>query len=154
MIHLPDPAATEALGADMARALVRSDHGLAVALNGELGAGKTALVRVVLGALGHADAVISPSYTLIEPYAVAGRSFHHMDLYRLADPEELEFLGIREIDVHRDWLFVEWAERGAGYLPPMDVSITLEYAEAGRIAHIQARTAHGSDFLSALQNTR
>jgi len=154
MIELPGPAATDALGRRIATALEHTGNGLVVALAGELGAGKTALARAVLGALGHVGAVVSPSYTLVEPYSVAGRVFHHLDLYRLADPEELEYLGVREIDTRRDWLFVEWPDRGAGFLPPLDLTIALQYADEGRMAHISAQTHQGSAFLSALQNAR
>lgn len=152
MIDLPDPAATDRFGARLGAALTQSEGGMAIALSGELGAGKTALARAVLRALGHTGAVASPSYTLVEPYAVAGRMFHHLDLYRLGDPEELEFLGIREIDPARDWLCVEWAECGAGFLPPMDATIDLQYHDRGRRAHVSAHSAAGDRLLAALLN--
>ncbi|WP_123589627.1 tRNA (adenosine(37)-N6)-threonylcarbamoyltransferase complex ATPase subunit type 1 TsaE [Salinisphaera orenii] len=152
MIDLPDPDATATLGARIGAVLARSEGGMAIALSGELGAGKTALARAVLRALGHTGAVASPSYTLVEPYAVAGRMFHHLDLYRLGDPEELEFLGIREIDPARDWLCVEWADRGAGFLPSMDATIELQYHEPGRRARVSAHSAAGERLLAALEN--
>lgn len=151
MIALPDAAATDAFGARLAAVLRAWPDGLGVALRGELGAGKTALARAVLRALGHTGAVVSPSYTLVEPYALAGRTLYHLDLYRLADPEELEFIGVRDIDAERDWLFVEWAGRGEGFLPPLDVVITLEYADTGRRAQIEACTARGERFVAAFE---
>lgn len=152
MIALADTAATEALGRRIAAALQAVDAGLGIALEGELGAGKTTLVRAVLKALGVAGPVVSPSYTLVEPYALAARTVYHLDLYRLADPEELEFLGVREIDRARDWLFVEWAAHGTGFLPDMDVAVLLEYAGSARCAQIRPRTTVGRTFCARLEN--
>lgn len=149
-IDLPDAEATDSLGRRLGRALYTWEHGLVVALAGELGAGKTALTRAVLGELGEPGAVVSPSYTLVEPYAVAGRTFYHVDLYRLADPAELDFLGIRDIDPERDWLFVEWAENGGDELPPVDLRITLSYQGTGRIATLAPATERGAAFLERM----
>jgi len=144
MIDLPDEAATHALGRDIARTLQAFDAGLVVSLAGELGAGKTALTRATLRALGVTGPVVSPSYTLLEPYELAGdRHFLHMDLYRLADAEELEFIGIRDINPHQDWVFIEWAEQGEGFLPAIDVDIRLHYNGSGRRADIAARSCAG-----------
>ncbi|GAB3679237.1 tRNA (adenosine(37)-N6)-threonylcarbamoyltransferase complex ATPase subunit type 1 TsaE [Salinisphaera aquimarina] len=153
VMRLVDAAATDALGAMVARALIGHDGGLVVSLVGELGAGKTALARATLRGLGHQGAVVSPSYTLVEPYPIGGRTFHHLDLYRLGDPEELEFLGVRDIDTAHDWLFVEWAERGAGFLPPVDMVIELTYAKTGRDAQIRPLTGLGARFFEGLKNT-
>ncbi|MES1945847.1 hypothetical protein C84B14_00820 [Salinisphaera sp. C84B14] len=150
MIRLADPQATDALGAQLAEALRGLEQGLVVSLTGELGAGKTALTRATLRGLGHAGRVVSPSYTLVEPYALDTRTLFHMDLYRLADPEELEFLGIREVNTARDWIFVEWAERGVGFLPPVDIDIGLEYDGNARCAHFQAYTETGAGLLARL----
>ncbi|MES1926761.1 tRNA (adenosine(37)-N6)-threonylcarbamoyltransferase complex ATPase subunit type 1 TsaE [Salinisphaera sp. T31B1] len=151
MIELADPAATDTLGRRLAATLAQWPEGLVISLVGEVGAGKTALTRAALVALGHTGHVVSPSYTLVEPYRVAQRQIYHLDLYRLADPEELEFLGIREIDAAVDWLFVEWADHGRGFLPPIDLSVQLEYAGHARRAHIQGLTARGQQFADALQ---
>lgn len=150
VLALADPAATDAFGARLAHALHTFDGGLVVALAGELGAGKTALTRAVLRALGHAGTVASPSYTLVEAYPLSVRTFYHLDLYRLADPAELEFLGVREIDTARDWLFVEWAERGRGFLPELDVNLSLTYAATGRSARLKAHSGRGRAFLAVL----
>ncbi len=96
--------------------------------------------------------VVSPSYTLIEPYELPGRRLHHLDLYRLADPEELEFLGIRDICLDSDLVLVEWADRGAGFLPAPDLAITLEYLGSGRSAHLEACSATGRRLLAKLHD--
>ena len=134
---LADPAATEALGAQLAALLPPT---AIVYLRGPLGAGKTCLVRGLLRALGHQGIVRSPTYTLVEPYEVAGLRLLHLDLYRLADPEELEFLGLRDWLGDPHVLLVEWPERGAGVLPPADLDLRLGPADTGRQA---ALTGHG-----------
>ena len=150
MIRLADADATDTLGLRLAEALRWLDSGLVVSLAGELGAGKTALTRATLRGLGHTGRVVSPSYTLVEPYPLASRTLFHLDLYRLGDPEELEFLGIREVNTARDWIFVEWAERGVGFLPPVDIDIGLEYDGNARCAHFQAYTETGAGLLARL----
>lgn len=87
-------------------------------LDGELGVGKTTLVRGFLRGMGYPDRVKSPTYTLIEPYAVGATNVYHLDLYRVGDPDELEFLGIRDLVAEESTLLVEWPERGEGMLPP------------------------------------
>ncbi len=149
-IHLADERATRRLGARLARGLDALDRGLVIALEGELGAGKTALARAVITTLGHSGAVVSPSYTLIEPYEVAGRRLHHLDLYRLSDPEELEYIGLREVDTERDWVLIEWAENGRGFLPAIDLTIALTYAGRARNARLIANTATGKALVGAL----
>ena len=154
MIELPDEAETQRFGQDIANALTVFDQGLVVSLAGELGAGKTALTRAVLRALGVGGTVVSPSYTLIEPYVLDARRLLHMDLYRLADPEELEFIGIRDIDPETDWLFVEWASRGAGFLPPIDVEIELAYHGTGRSARLSPSTSAGDQWARLIEQSR
>jgi tRNA threonylcarbamoyladenosine biosynthesis protein TsaE len=128
---VPDEAAMLALGQQVARALADS-NGCMIHLHGELGAGKTTLVRCILQTLGVTGRVKSPTYTLVEPYELGDKTAYHLDLYRLADPEELEFLGIRDYMVPNTILFVEWPERGEGVLPPADVHIRINYEGAGR----------------------
>lgn len=149
-IALAGPADTSALGQRLAGVLAADDDGLVVTLAGELGAGKTALVRATLEALGAAGPVVSPSYTLVETYPLGERVAHHLDLYRLGDPEELEFLGIRDIDAVSDLVFVEWAERGRGFLPPVDLAIEMAYDGSARQATLVARTPRGHRLLHAL----
>lgn len=147
-VELPDAAATEALGARLAGACA---GGLVVYLHGELGSGKTTLVRGLLHALGHAGRVRSPTYTLVEPYELGARSVYHFDLYRLADPEELEFMGIRDFLDPAALLLVEWPEKGAGWLPPAELDLSLAYADGGgRSARLAAAGARGEAVLARL----
>lgn len=143
MMHLADADATQAFGARLAYALKTLDRGLVIALEGELGAGKTALARATINALGHTGIVVSPTYTLLESYAVAGRRLHHLDLYRLVDPEELKFIGLRELDVARDWFMIEWPQQGVGHLPTIDVTLSLDYAGSARSARLLTQTRAG-----------
>jgi len=103
-----------------------------VFLHGDLGAGKTTFVRGFLRGLGFHGAVRSPTYTLVEPYPLEGITVYHLDLYRLGDPEELEYLGLREMLGGGALLFVEWPERGGGWLPQADVLIEISHRERGR----------------------
>lgn len=139
--------AMSALGAELAAACA---PGLLIGLEGALGTGKTTLVRGFLAALGHAGAVRSPTYTLVEPYEPGVRRVYHLDLYRLEGPEELEFLGIRDVLDGEATCLVEWPERGAGVLPPADLTVRLSYAPNGRRAVLQAGTAAGQAALAAL----
>lgn len=151
---LADTAATEALGAAIARALAACG-GASFWLEGDLGAGKTTLVRGLLRALGHAGSVKSPTYTLVEPYDVPTGRLYHLDLYRLADPEELEFLGVRELGkelAEGATVVVEWPARGRGFLPPPDLCIGLSPQGDGRVARLEARSARGNDLLAFLEN--
>jgi tRNA threonylcarbamoyladenosine biosynthesis protein TsaE len=116
-------------------------------LEGDLGAGKTTLTRGFLRGLGHRGAVKSPTYTLIEPYEIAGRQVYHLDLYRVADPAELEYLGLREMLSGDAVLLVEWPERGAGWLPPPDLRIQIRYQGQGREVAMSAATARGQRVL-------
>ncbi|WP_018865283.1 tRNA (adenosine(37)-N6)-threonylcarbamoyltransferase complex ATPase subunit type 1 TsaE [Thioalkalivibrio sp. ARh3] len=137
-IRLPDAAATERAGAVLA-----GMEGLRIVyLEGDLGAGKTTWARGLLQALGHAGNVRSPTYTLVEPYELQGRSVLHFDLYRLADPEELEYLGVREAFGEQALWLVEWPERGAGWLPEPDLRVRLEPCEPdGRMLYVSGPAA-------------
>ena len=144
-LQLVDETATEGLGAALGRAC---HFGCQIHLHGQLGAGKTTLVRGFLRALGHAGAVRSPTYTLIEPYDL-GRPVYHLDLYRLSDPEELEYLGLRDLQQEQPILLVEWPDRGAGALPAPDLVIELAYAGRSREARLVAHTEQGRALLAA-----
>ena len=148
-LALPDAAATEALGRRLAAALAR-EGGLVVYLSGELGAGKSTLVRGLLRGLGHRGPVRSPTYTLVEPYeALARGPAYHFDLYRLGDPEELEFIGIRDfLEEGPTLLLIEWPERGAGWLPPADVAVQLAHAATARRATLFALSPRGAELLA------
>ena len=119
-------------------------------LQGDLGAGKTTLVRSLLRGLGYAGRVKSPTYTLLEPYELDDRMVYHLDLYRLTAPEELEWLGIRDLLTDNDLLLVEWPERGQGVLPEPDLDIVIDYAGEGRRVSARAATLSGEQMLASL----
>lgn len=117
-----------ALGSALGGTLPRGGTGtLVVGFEGELGAGKTTLVQGVLNALGVTGVIRSPTYTLIEAYEAAGRRLYHLDLYRLAGADEVEALGLRDLLEDTAVLLIEWPARGAGFLPPADLEISIEY---------------------------
>ncbi|MCP5159086.1 MAG: tRNA (adenosine(37)-N6)-threonylcarbamoyltransferase complex ATPase subunit type 1 TsaE [Gammaproteobacteria bacterium] len=141
---LASETATEALGARLAAALT---PGCILYLSGDLGAGKTTLVRGLLHALGHHGTVKSPTYTLVESYQTEQWRLFHWDLYRLADPEELEFLGMRDQLDGQAVLLIEWPERGRGELPAADLEITLSYAGESRACQLVAVSTIGQPIL-------
>ncbi len=145
---LADEEATLAFGARLAQAMNR---GLIVYLHGELGVGKTTLVRGLLQALGLNGPVKSPTYTLVEPYRCAGLQAYHLDLYRLTDPEELDYIGVRDFFAEDALCLVEWPERGTGFLPEADIVVRLEYSPAGRRVHLVASSARGEAALSGFR---
>lgn len=143
---LANAEATEALGAQLAQAITPG----IIYLNGDLGAGKTTLARGFMRGLGHTGKVRSPTYTLVEPYELETCRVYHMDLYRLADAEELEWLGLRDMLAEAALLLVEWPERGSGFLPSADLTIDLEYTGDGREARLLAVTPVGQHWLDSM----
>jgi len=142
--YLQDQAATEAFGGQLAAAC---KGGLLVFLHGHLGAGKTTLVRGFLRASGHSGPVKSPTYALIEPYITAYGNLYHLDLYRLADAEELEWIGIRDLFEDESICLVEWPERGAGILPEADLHVYLQTEGSGREIRVEAASPRGEQLL-------
>ena len=145
-MFLEDADATEALGGRLARSLPAR---AVVYLHGDLGAGKSTLARALLRALGVTGAIRSPTYTLVEPYALAaGGQALHLDLYRIGNPGELEFLGLDPTEA-RLWL-VEWPERGVGALPAADLEVRLAVEGEGRRCLLRAHSDTGRAWLRAL----
>lgn len=134
--YLADEAATLVFGERLAARLPPS--GL-VFLHGDLGAGKTTLVRGILRGLGHTGSVKSPTYTLLEPYELISCMVYHFDFYRIADSEELDFIGIDELVDAEALKLVEWPERAAGRLPDADVVVRMHVEGEGRRIEIETR---------------
>ncbi len=139
-INLPDEAATTSFAAQLARSL---RPGLVIYLRGDLGAGKTTLVRGLLHALGYAGRVKSPTYTLIEQYDVAGLNLRHFDLYRFRDAEEWESAGFRDEFNGCNICMVEWPEQAEGLLPDADLEIVFTILPDGRTLDLYAHTDTG-----------
>lgn len=147
--ELKDEAATLQLAAKIAKFVC---GGQTLFLQGSLGAGKTTFSRGVLQALGHNGNVKSPTYTLVEPYELAGLAIYHFDLYRLSDAEELEFMGIRDYFRANSLCLIEWPERGKGCLPEPDLDIHLFYSDQQRRVEIRAATPAGKTIINALND--
>jgi len=140
---------TEAVGAELARGRpARRDALTVVYLTGDLGAGKTTLARGFLHALGVAGIVHSPSYNLMDVYDTTSGPVVHLDLYRMRDPSELEPLGLRDEARPGVLWLVEWPQRGAGWLPPADVVITLAVHADSHSITAESRSDYGQTWLS------
>lgn len=146
-VFLPDEDATVNVGRQLSAVL--QGKGL-VTLRGNLGGGKTTLCRGIIQAMGHKGAVKSPTYTLVEPYELGDKRVMHYDLYRLADPEELPFLGIRDYLDSETLTLIEWPERAGALLPDPDLTLNLEVQDGGRLLRCEPGTPRGSELLSKL----
>ena len=159
--HCPDEASTIKLGTALAQAMVRCDlPGLLVTLRGDLGAGKTTLVRAILRGLGVTGRIKSPSYALVEPYAIDRKSLelkgtlqtnaYHIDLYRFSCPNEWDDTGLRELLDGRSLCLVEWPERAPALLPQADLDIALNPGPQGREIDLQSGSSAGAAMLHQL----
>jgi tRNA threonylcarbamoyladenosine biosynthesis protein TsaE len=147
-INLPDAEATAALGRALAAGVA---PGRVLHLRGDLGAGKTTLVRGLLRALGYSGRVKSPTYTLVEPYSLSSLHFYHFDFYRFKDRSEWLSSGFREYFNPHAFCVVEWPEKAEGLLGPADVEVWLQIAGEGRKASLEARSDAGRSWLSSLR---
>lgn len=149
-LSLKDELDTEKLGRILAGLVSESGQGLVVFLEGDLGMGKTTLSRGIMRGLGHEGAVKSPTYTIVEPYEHLNPPAYHFDLYRLGDPEELEYMGIRDYFQGQNLCVIEWPGRGLGILPEPDLLVSLGKSGEGRTAQVSAPTTHGSSLLARI----
>ncbi len=147
--QLADETATVAMGEKLAQAIT---NGAVIYLHGDLGAGKTTLTRGVVRQFGHSGKVKSPTYTLVEPYELTNTNIYHFDLYRLADPEELEFMGIRDYFNDSAICLIEWPEKGAGLLASADLEITMEYVDLERKITVISTSDKGAKIINNLIN--
>ncbi len=136
-IYLNDTEATEQFGAILYKLLPEK---CVIFLQGDLGAGKTTLVRGFLRAAGYNGTVKSPTYNIVEEYTIAQQAVFHFDLYRLSSPEELEWIGINDYFAQQSICFIEWPDLGSGFLPKPDIIIALTQQEQGRALLITDNT--------------
>ena len=146
-LHLADEEAMVAFGGQLAN--ITQGHGL-IFLEGDLGAGKTTLSRGIIRGLGHTGAVKSPTFTLVEPYEIGDIRAFHFDLYRLVDPEELEYMGIRDYFDEDALCLIEWPQQGAGFLPKPDLTITIRPHNTGRLLKLTPQGSRGESWCAAL----
>ncbi|WOH36693.1 tRNA (adenosine(37)-N6)-threonylcarbamoyltransferase complex ATPase subunit type 1 TsaE [Thalassotalea fonticola] len=150
-LALADEQATVAMGKQLADITKQLNlDNLLVFLNGDLGAGKTTLTRGFVQGMGHNGNVKSPTYTLVEPYELSPWHVYHFDLYRLSDPEELEYMGIRDYFAQKSCSFIEWPEKGSGILPQEDLIINLQYNDTQRIITLLAVTSRGEQIINLI----
>ena len=138
---------TEAFAASIAKAVTAP---CSIALQGDLGAGKTTFARGFLQALGHKGNVKSPTYTILEPYQIGDITVNHFDLYRLADPEELELIGAHEMFAEDTINLIEWPEQGKGWLPEMDLWLKIEHLENGRRFCLSTNSSRAESMLNSV----
>ena len=151
--YLENEDETLRLARCFAEAFKQSGLGFArIHLSGDLGAGKTTFSRGFIQSFGHQGNVKSPTYTLIEPYHLPEITIHHLDLYRLGEPEELEYLGIDDICQDQGICLIEWPERGAGLLPEPTLSLELKHLEHGRALLARAHNAQVEGWLEQTQS--
>ncbi len=142
------------LGVELAASIANGGvfSGAVIFLEGDLGMGKTTLSRGVLNGFGYQGAVKSPTYTLVEPYEFEQLTIYHFDLYRLGDPEELEYMGIRDYFDTNDLCLVEWAEKGAMFLPKPDLVVRIGLIDGGRVVRIAGQSEQGHKITARLSD--
>lgn len=153
--YIPDEVTMCRFGAKLIQIMSQIDapKGIVIYLNGALGAGKTTLSRGIIQGLGYKGKVKSPTYTLVEEYHLMDRAIYHFDLYRLSDPEELEFMGIRDYFNAKSICLIEWSEKGQGMLALPDLIINIDYADEARNLMLRAETPQGKIIIQQLTAT-
>jgi len=146
--YLPDPAATDEFAAQLSAVLPADVAGWIMLLEGELGAGKSTFARALIHAMGHEGAVPSPTYTLVEPYQLPAATIYHIDLYRISDEEELQFLGWTELE--DGFRLVEWPQRVPGLRQSADLLLHLDYVDHGRHAELLSLSERAEKVISRL----
>lgn len=146
-LFIADEEAMVAFGKRIAK--ITQGAGL-IFLQGDLGAGKTTLSRGIIRGLGHTGAVKSPTFTLVEPYEIGAVRAFHFDLYRLVDPEELEYMGIRDYFDGDALCLIEWPDKGTGFLPKPDLTITITPHDNGRQLKLLSQSARSESWCAAL----
>lgn len=149
-IFLADEQETVAFGGRLAEYVADSGCGITIYLQGTLGAGKTTFCRGFLIGLGHSSAVKSPTYTLVEPYDLGRYTAYHFDLYRLADPEELEYMGIRDYFTDSAICLIEWPQRGLGVLAKPDLQLSFDVSGSGRAVTLLAESNRGQAVIKGI----
>jgi len=149
-IFLPNEFATLTFGTQLAHAC---PHQCLIFLYGDLGAGKTTLVRGFLQGLGHMDKVKSPTYTLVEQYELKDYLVFHFDLYRLNEPNELNEMGIQDYFIEPAVHLIEWPERGNNVLPPPDLTCYIRMSEGGREITLTSNSACGNQIFQQLETS-
>ena len=144
-IDLPNEKATKSLGLKIAQSLPSVISDMTVVLKGEMGAGKSTVVRSVLRGMGYRNIVPSQTYTIVEPYEVQSGKIYHIDLYRISNPDELEFLGWS--DLNDGLKFIEWPERVPLLFEQADLILSWEYISSGRTLEFNSRTKKGDDIV-------
>ncbi len=157
-LTLPDEAATATLGCAIAQWIAQhgeviAQRGFVLWLKGDLGAGKTALVRALLRALGVTGPVKSPTFTLLEPYVVSSLNFYHFDFYRLSEAAEFDAAGFRELFGAGNVCAIEWPDRAMGRLPTADLTVALQVKDDGRAAQCSATSEAGAQCLQQVMDT-
>lgn len=150
--YVADEAEMCAFGHRLVETICSESHskGVTLYLNGPLGAGKTTLSRGIIQGLGHKGKVKSPTYTLVEEYRLQDKNIYHFDLYRLNDPEELEFMGIRDYFTENSICLIEWAEKGLGLLAEPDLLVNIDYANNARNVQLIAKSKLGNNIIKHL----
>jgi len=147
-VFLADEEATLQLGAQLAACLSES---ILIYLSGDLGAGKTTLTRAMLRALGISDHIKSPTFSMVECYERDKQPLYHIDLYRLTNPEELEYLGLQDLMGTNAIIMIEWPERAGDYLPKADVHCYLSFHKEGRLLKMEPNSDQGKKILEKVK---